>query len=146
MERVERTVFDLDSFEEVNLVKEVEYTPVTSIEEALAKLENDAAKLLDVLNSGLLEVVKNAAAEENDGWHTYDDEKPEEINGEFSGTIADMKAVNSLTLTLAKTVYGFAKGLPKSAKKAAKESARELIRTTDSIKDGLRKSAALAKK
>ncbi len=141
MERVQKTVFDLDSFDEILLVKEFEYTPVQTVEEALAALGNDSAKLLEVLNDGMRDAVRVQIRETNDGWHTYDDEKPDEINGEFQGTVADPKSVNSLVLTLAKTVFGFSKDLSKEQKRAAKASAIEMIRANDAIKAGLRKSA-----
>ena len=141
MERVQKTVFDLDSFDEVTLVKEFEYAPVETIEDALARLGNDSAKLLEVLNDGLREEVRAQIRETSTGWHTFDDEKPEEINGEFAGTVADPKSVNALVLTLAKTVFGFSKDLTKEQKRSAKESAVDMIRSNDAIKAGLRKSA-----
>lgn len=139
-EKVQRTVFDLDSFEEVLLVKEFDYAPVTSIEEAMAKLGNNAAKLLEVINDGLRGEVRNQVADDPTGWHTFDDEG--EMNGDFTGTIADQKAVNTLVLTLAKTVFGFSKDLDKDAKKASKSAAMEMIKTNPAIKDGLKRSAA----
>lgn len=142
MERVQKSVFDLDSFDEMTLVKEFEFSPVASVEEAVSRLGGDSAKLLEVLNDGLREEVRSQIRNTDDGWHTFSEDNPDEINGEFTGTIADPKAVNSLVLTLAKTVFGFSKELTKEQKRAAKESAKSMIRDSEPIKSGLRKSAA----
>lgn len=143
---VTREVFDLDTFDEVKLGKEYEFTPVTTIEEALAALGNDSAKLLEVLNDGMREEMRSQVRATSDGWRTFaldnDGEPTEDLNGEFAGTPADMKSVNALVLTLAKTVFGFSKELTKEQKRAAKESAKEMVKSNDAIKAGLRKSAA----
>jgi hypothetical protein len=139
-ERVQRSAFDLDSFSEVLLVKEFEFTPVGSTDEALAKLGNDSKRLLEVINNGLKSEIRNEVAEDPDGWRTFDDEG--ELNGAFSGTLADMKAVNNLVLTLAKTVFGYSKDLDKDQKRAAKDAAMAMIQNTEAIKAGLKKSAA----
>lgn len=139
---IQKSVFDLDTMEEVTLVK----TPppmqeVTSIDELLARVGNDSTKMLKIVNDGLEDEYRKAFAENpEEAWHTFDDEG--EPNGEFTGTIAEPKAVNSLILTLAKAVFGFSKEMTKDQKKAAKASAVEMIKTTEAIKDGLRKSAA----
>jgi hypothetical protein len=139
--QVQKTVFDLETFEEVTLVKEFEFSPVTSIEDALSRLGNDGEKLLKVLNDGLIDETRNRVREDNDGWHTFDEEKEGEINGAFTGKIADQKSVNNLVLTLAKTVFGFTKDMSKDQKRAAKSSAMEMIKSNESIKAGLQKSA-----
>lgn len=136
------TVFDLDSFDEVKLVKNPPpFQTVSSIEEALSRLGNDSTKLLQVLNDGLIgEYRDQFAADPSQPWHTFDDEG--EPNGVFTGTIAESKSVNNLVLTLAKTVFGFSKDMTPEQKKAAKASAKEMIAANDAIKNGLRKSAA----
>jgi hypothetical protein len=139
-ERVQRSAFDLDSFSEILLGKEFEFTPVTSQEEALQALGNDSKRLLEVINNGLKSEIRNQVAEDPDGWHVFDDEG--ELNGPFTGTLADMKAVNNLILTLSKTVFGYSKDLSKDQKRAAKDAAMEMIKNTEAIKAGLKKSAA----
>ena len=138
--KVQRTVFDLDAFEEVLLVKEVDFAPVSSTEEALARLGNDATKFLAILNEGLESEARRIGAENPNDWRTFGDDG--EVNGLFEGTLADMKSVNNLVLTLAKTTFGYTKDASKDTKKAAKQSAMALIAATDVIKEGLRKSAA----
>lgn len=138
--KVQRTVFDLDAFEEVLLVKEVDFAPVSSTEEALARLGNDAAKFLGIINEGLEAETRRLAGDNPNDWRTFGDDG--EVNGIFEGTVADSKSVNNLVLTLAKTTFGYSKDASKEVKKAAKQSAMALIAATDVIKEGLRKSAA----
>lgn len=139
---IQSTVMDLDSMKEVTLIKVApEFEEVSSIEEAVVRLGNDSGKLLAVLNRGLIDEYRNQIREDASiAWHTFDEEG--EVNGEFTGTIAEPKAVNALVLTLAKTVFGYSKDLGVEAKRAAKESAMEMIRSNEAIKAGLRKSAA----
>lgn len=139
--KVTRTVFDLDSFEDVTLVKE--YVPPTaaSVHEALAHLGNNEARLLSIINIGLKEQAASEARKSTDGW-LQETEEGEIVP--FSGVQADSKKVNALVLTLAKTVFGFGKDMTKEQKRGAKESAAEMIRTTPAIKEGLRKSAAVS--
>lgn len=138
---VESTIFDLAAFEEVQVGKVIEYVPVTTIDEALAKLGNDSNKLLAVVNDGLLEEAKKNARKDPSGWHTFDDD--DKLNGPFDGQPADMKKVNSLVLTLAKTVFGFSKDLTKDQKRESKESAKSLIQGNEAMRAGLQKSAAI---
>jgi hypothetical protein len=139
---ITQTVFDLESFAEVTLVKEAPpFQEVSSVDEALSRIGNDSNKLLEVINRGLVDEYRNQIREdENIPWHTFDEEG--EVNGPFEGTIAETKSVNALVLTLAKTVFGYVKDMPKELKKAAKASAMEMVKSTDAIKAGLRKSAA----
>lgn len=139
---VTKTIMDLDTFKEITLVKPYTFTPVANTQEALARVQNDTAKFLELVNEGLRAEYQRELREQPDGWHTYDDEG--EINGEFSGTIADPKAVNALVLILAKTVFSYSKEMKPEAKNAAKESAMGMIKASESIREGLKKSAALA--
>lgn len=145
---IQKTVFDLDSMEEVLLVKAVpDFKEAESSHEVLARVNNDTAKMLKLLNDGLRLAEREQIASGSDPWHTFatndEGEYTDEVNGAFTGTIADSKAVNALKLTLAKTVFGFSKSMSKEEKSAAKESALEMIKTTPAIKAGLQKSAAI---
>jgi hypothetical protein len=145
---VTKTLFDLSSFEEVTLVKPVEFMPPATTEEALSRLGGDTAKLMAVIIDGMLSDYKNTLRKTADGWHTFkedaDGEPTSEINGVFTGQVADSKKVNNLKLSLAKSVFGFEKGMAKDAKRAAKEAAAEMIKNTPAIREGLAKTAALA--
>lgn len=143
---VEKPVFDLGSFEDVTLVKAFEFMPPADVNEALTRLGGDTAALMAVITSGMLDSYKSTLRKTSDGWHTYeedaDGEPTEKINGEFQGQVADSKKVNTLKLSLAKSVFGFEKGMTKEQKRAAKESAVDMIRNTPAIREGLAKTAA----
>jgi hypothetical protein len=138
---VQRSFFDLDSFETVTVQKE--FNPPDrpeSVEVALSHLGNDANKLLEIIHVGMIAEARRIAAEGDEGWLLLDDEG--NPAGPFTGIRADNKAVNSLRLTLAKTTYGLNKDSTPEQKKAAKQAAMDLIASTPAIKEGLRKSAA----
>src|SRR5665213_3151091 len=100
---VSRSVFDLDTFADVTLSKPVTFEPATTTEDALTRLGGDTAKLLSVINEGLLEVRKREVRADDSAWM-------QEVEGEdgaialeaFDGTIADQKMVNNLVLNIAK--------------------------------------------
>lgn len=142
MVRVQRTIFDLASFEEVILAKEVAFTPVESAQDALARLDGDAAKFLGIINEGLQAEARRIAGDSPVDWHTLTDEN--KINGSFEGTMADITKVNALVLTLAKTVFGYNKDLDKTAKAKSKTAAMDMIKGNAAIKSGLAASAALS--
>lgn len=139
--RVQRSVFDLDNFEDVTLVKEFQHQEVESVNEALQRVGNNQEKLLAIINEGLKAEARRNEAKNPDGWRTFNDEG--EPNGQFNGTPADSKAVNALVLTLAKTVFGYNKDMNADQKRGAKASAEGMIKNTQAIRDGLKKSAAL---
>lgn len=139
--RVQRTIFDLDSFAEVTLAKEIDFVPVTSIPDALTRLENKSDKLIAIVNEGLRAEARRVAGGDPRDWRSLNDDG--DVNGAFAGTVADPKAVNALVLTLAKTVFGYNSDLAKDQRNAAKESAMNMIASTPAIKEGLKKSAAL---
>ncbi len=136
------TIFDLDVCEEVKLVKPFEFKPVGSTQEALARVGNDSARFLEAVNYGLYQEAREQEREKANGWHTVDEDG--ETNGEFKGTMADIKKVNQLQLTLAKTVFGYSKDLDSKAKASAKEAAMNMIKSTDAIRNGLKTSAAIS--
>ncbi len=145
---IQKTIFDLDTMEEILLVKSVpDFKEAENSNEVLARVGNDTAKMLKLLNDGLRLAEREQVATGSDPWHTFvvndEGEYTDEVNGPFTGTIADSKAVNALKLTLAKTVFGFNKNMSKDEKATAKDSALEMIKTTPAIKAGLQKSAAL---
>lgn len=143
---ITKTVFDLTSFDEVTLVKVVpDFVPAENSAEVLARVGNDAVKLLALMNAGLKSAERDAVENDSSPWHTFkSDESGEptkEVNGPFSGVPADSDKVNALKLTLAKTVFGYSKQMTKEEKAAAKTSAIEMIKTTPAIRAGLSKSA-----
>jgi hypothetical protein len=144
--KVQRTVTDLDTFEDVTLVNTGKFSPVSGndfIKVALERLGNDHVKLAAVINDGLRAEEMRVLRSKTDGWMAEDEEGNLTA---FSGTPADTMKVNALVLTLAKTVFGYEKSLSLEAKKAAKASAMGMIKSNDAIKNGLKQSAALGSK
>lgn len=138
--RIYKDVFDLESFESVRLAKDVVLDPpVTSIEEALGRVGNDAAKLLKILNDGLIQETITAA-EETPGFLVFDEEN-KTLGGEFTGQSANEDAVKTLVLSIAKGVFGYEKSKPVEAKRAAKESAMNLIKSNEQMRAGLKANA-----
>lgn len=143
--QIQKTVFNLDTFDYVTVGKQFDFTPVASWEECLARMGNDANKALQAINDGLRAEAQRVNREDPSGWHSFkEDESGEptgELNGAFNGAIADDVLVNNLVLTLAKTVFGYNKGMTPEQKKAAKDSAREMIKNSEQMRSGLQKSA-----
>src|ERR1022692_2613266 len=54
-------IFDLDTKDDVVLYKHVAFTPVTSTQEALARINNDGAAFLAIINAGLQDHARDAA-------------------------------------------------------------------------------------
>lgn len=144
--RVQKTLTDLSTLEEVLLVKPGKFMPVADAAEALARLGGDQAALAEVLNDGLEARAKQELRSTPGGWHTFkveDGELTDEINGPFEGQVGDSKKINGLVLQLAKSVYMLDKGMTPEQKKAAKQSARDFIKANAAIREGLSKTAAL---
>jgi len=153
MIKISRRIFDLNTFEEMTLVKSCpDPAPATSVEDVMARIGGDTSKLMSILNKGLVELTREELKN--------NDSVPEMVENE-DGTLAavenvqpaDMGAVNNVVLTLAKTVFGFknprdAKPEEKEAVRVAnrqsKEKALEFIKGNDTLKAGLIASAATA--
>jgi hypothetical protein len=144
-ETVTKRIFDLNEFDEVELVKIVEFTALTTWDQIMDAVSKDEAKMIAVVNAGLLSEAKKVARDDESGWHTYglaEGEIDEEtMNGPFAGVQADIKKVNAMVLQLAKAVFGFSKSLSREGKKVAKAKAQDFVRSNDTIREGLRSSA-----
>lgn len=137
---VTSSVFDLDTMDEVSLVKTAEFSPATSAKEAMERLNNNPEAFLAAINEGLLTQAKQALKKDTSSpWQTVDEDG--KVVGAFSGTPANSKGVNTLILTLAKTIFGYAKDAKLEDKRAAKESALEMVRGNPQMKEGLKRSA-----
>jgi hypothetical protein len=136
---VQKSFFDLDSFEDVTLVKEGSFEPVADTASALARVGNDASKFLALVNEGLKAEYQRQFRADPSGWMLKDEDgnlTP------FTGTPADSVAVGALVLNLAKTVYRYSKEMSASDKAKAKESAMTLIKNTADIREVLKKNGA----
>lgn len=139
--RVQKQVFDIGKFEDVTLVKDVAFTKVASVTDALAALGNDNAKLLEIIQVGMEAEARENARVDPSGWHSFKldetGEPTKELNGAFEGQTADRGDVDANVLTLAKTIFGYNKGMTPEQKRDAKDKAMNLIKNTAAIRDGL---------
>lgn len=139
---IQKQIFDLETFSEKTLTKNFTVTPVASYQEFLARLGNDTAKVLELLNVALVSQAREEARNSDIGWHSFKvdeaGDETEEVSGLYEGTPADVKTVNSLVLTLAKTVFGYSKDLKVEAKQAAKAKAAAMIKGNAEIREGLK--------
>ena len=137
--KVQNQIFDLDRFEKVTLVKSFDYTPVESLEEAMARIGGDTGKLVQILNAGMLGEVREAAKADLIGFQL------EEEDGTFSpfiGTAVDDSQVNALVLSIAKASCGYLNAKSPEEKKAAKEKAAAIVKGTPVLVEGLKASLA----
>lgn len=140
--RRQREIFDLNTMDEVLLIKKGNFAPVESLEEAKTRVGGDTTKFLAIINEGLkAEAGRSMVNDPSVPWLVEDEEGNTTV---FEGKPADKKIVGGLILNLAKSVFGYAKGLAPAEKKAAKESAMEMIKTNEVMKAGLIKNAAAA--
>lgn len=138
----QQTFFDLETMDDVTLRKVGSFAPVSTAQEALARLGNDTAKFLKVVNDGLRsDALRNLATDDSVVWQEVDDDGG---LAPFTGSPADAKVVNPLILTLAKTIYKYNKDMKPEEKKAAKEAAKTMIRTNPAMVAGLKESAKAA--
>lgn len=137
---VQKSIFDLKSFEEVTVKKSVTFTPATTIEQAMASVGNDQAKFLELVNTGLRAEVMGAARRDPAGWYEVD-EDDKVTSTQFSGIAANQKEVNALVLLLAKTVFKYDKSMSPEQKQESKKNAKAMIRSSEAMVNGLRENA-----
>lgn len=137
---------NLETFDEVKMYKRIpKVAPITSVNDALAQVGGDHAKLFTLLTNAVQAHAIEAARQSNDGWKVMD-EDGKETEEAFTGQLAIPEVVNPYVLFFAKNEFGFDKpdATPDSRRKA-KEDAREYIRTNEVLLNSLKKkSAALA--
>jgi hypothetical protein len=135
-----KTVFDLNTFEDVKIG--IDYTPTpafTSLEEAMSFFGNDETKVLEALNSIKTETEQREvlATTPLTEFHNFANEEETELNGPANVQVADDKTVNDLILSLAKQHYGFSKDASREEKQKAKTAAREFIKGNDALRNAL---------
>lgn len=131
----QKTVFDLQKFDDIKLVKQydVPQRPST-VEEALAVLGNDQSRLLDIVHKGLVAAAGDAAYNDPSGWQI---EQEDGTLAPYNGSYADeskTKLINGAVLNLAKLSAGGSwDTLPKEQKSKLKDAAVEVLRSTPAI-------------
>lgn len=134
--RIEKTVFDLDSKSDVDLVKVVpDWKGISTVAEFNERLGSDHKKVLEVLNKGLREYESEQLASNTEiAWQKKTDDG--ELV-EFSGTpISEEKSkqLDQSVLVIARMSFGYAKEMipgdvekNRDAKKEAKKKALEFL-------------------
>jgi len=144
--RVTKTVFDLDSRDDVTVVKIGTSTPVTTMAEFTARLNNDSAIILQVINDGLAAYDREQLATNSSvGWSVEDEEGNVTP---FTGTLLSEEKSKQLAvnvLSMAKMLFGYAKQMVpdvaanRAAKKLAKEKAAEMLLSNPAVIEALKK-------
>jgi hypothetical protein len=146
--KIQRTVFDLQVFDDVKLVKDVPLPKKPEeIQEALDIL-GSKEKLLEVIYKGLIAEATDSAWEDIDGFRIVGSIGPDkdgnvvytpDADGEptepYTGKFADEakgKLINAAILSLAK-MQGYEKSLSKEKKAALKEKATEFLRANPAM-------------
>lgn len=138
-EKIPVQISSLDSnLNDVTARKVVEFTPSTSLEEALSRLSDD--EKLAVVNSGLRTLTMKKASENNEGFFVVD-ENGELTETPFSGgALSDekVKQVQANILSFAKMAAEMAgetwdKVLAIEKKRAFKEGAKEAMKNSPAI-------------
>lgn len=124
--RIAKSIFDLETKKEVEVVKIGQFAPVKTMEEFVARLGNDSSKILEVVNDGLKEFERAALINSDSPWLEVTEEG--EIGEPFSGTPIStnkLDSFNRTVISMAKMMFGYPDGrLPKTATKEEREAAR----------------------
>jgi hypothetical protein len=127
--KVQKTVFDLQKFDNVLLVKMVELPEKPgSVEDALKMIGNDTKEIVDVIYEGIIARTVETARKDMTGFKVLDEEG--EPGEDYTGQFADEKKgdlINAAILSIAK-MQGYNKELPKERKRELKEKAAEFLR------------------
>ena len=140
--RVSKSVFDLDSRGEVDVVKIGTFAPVANMHEFTSRLGNDSAKILAVVNDGLEAYEREQlAANDSIGWSVEDEEGK---LSPFSGTLLTeekSKQLSANVLNMAKMLFGYAKDMVggREAKREAKAKAAEMLLSNPAVVEALKK-------
>lgn len=138
--RTQQTVFDLESKDNVTLYKVGEFTPVTTMQDFVARLGNDSAKILEIINDGL-KAFELAQLEKNG--------EPWMVEGEdgaltpFAGvTISEEKSKQfaANVLNMAKMLFGYNKDMTKEDKRKAKDQAEAMLLGNPAVIEALKKA------
>lgn len=127
--KIQRTVFDLKTFDDVQLIKYVDSpTRPKDVREAHALVGGNEEKLIDLIYKGLVAELRDAEYEKIDGFKVITEDG--KLGDDYSGKYADdsKKAlINAAVLNIAK-LQGYNKDMSADQKKASKAKAMGFIR------------------
>jgi hypothetical protein len=141
------SVFNLDTLETVLLKREFEPEPaVADIEAAKIAVGGDIAKLMAIINAGLVSEQARKLKEDIAGWMEADDEGKFTIP--FAGSAASEKVqemIDGTILQIAKMSFGYQKGIKPTEKQAAKKAATDFLISQPILIAGIKARAAAEK-
>lgn len=144
----QQTITDLQSFEQITVAKPVEFTPVTTAAEALARLSGNHEMFIGLLNAGLAAQTRNESKNDPNGWYivpegsqsaTLDYDKAES----FKGVLGDKELFNAGILNMAKSFFGYSKELSAEDKAKTKQQAIDMVKGNVVLLAGVQKNWAL---
>jgi hypothetical protein len=124
-----RYVFDLDTKETVKLVKQGEFAKVSTVDEFVSRLGNDANTILQVINDGLMKFEESKlASDESKPWllEDEDDETGAVTLTEYKGTpISEEKGrqLSATVINIAKLMFGYSKKMDENVEENRKKKA-----------------------
>jgi hypothetical protein len=134
-------VFDLDTKDDAVLYKQIPFTPAANTKEALERINNDAAKFLEIINAGLQEHAREQARTDTSiPWQAKDDEGnliP------WTGTpISEDKSkqLAANVLNMAKMLFGYTKEMSRDEKRVSKDKAQDMLLANPAVVDALKAS------
>lgn len=144
VKRIQKTIFDLDTFGSVTLYKDVTLPArPSSIAEAQAHVGNSSEKLLDLIYEGLkAQVLKDASDDKKDSGkattfsyckedYPLDREKNPTLGDLYTGQSASKEKkdiINSAILSMAK-MFGYDSSKSAEENEKAKQQARDIIKS-----------------
>lgn len=137
------TAFDLTSMSEVQLRKVGSVEPVSTMEEFVARMGNDAKAILEIVNDGLVKYTeRNLANDASVAWQQVDeDEAGAETLVPFTGALINPEVEPGFKKTVtdwAKMLFGYKKSLSPELKREAKDKARKMLLSNPAVVEGLR--------
>jgi hypothetical protein len=141
--RVQRTVFDLGSFSDVTLVKNIILPKKPeSVEEALTILEGDKGKLLEVIYDGLVSIQAEKEKDALEGFAPVNEDGT--LGPVYSGSFASEeqgKQINAIVLNFAK-LLGYDNSRSADEKRKLKEQAIATLKQNPAMLAALTKKPA----
>jgi hypothetical protein len=135
--KIQWTVFDLGTFDDVKLLKEVAMPDKPADLESAVNLIGNTDRLLELIYTGMCDEATEQARKVVEGWKVADEDN--EPGEDYTGKFADEakgKLIGNAVLTLAK-LNGYDKSLPKEKKDELKEKAKKFLRDNPAMIQGM---------
>lgn len=138
---IRKTIMTAD-LDDVLILKEFTFTPVSDPSEASARIGNDPAKFLKVLNAGLRSLERETLSESNEGWFAAGEDgkiTASAVSGESAG---DPTAIAAIINNFAKVSTPNWASLNAAQKNEKRDLVRKLLKENKPMLDMLKASAS----